>query len=290
MATEKVIEAVYGPPAPHWVGDGFPVRGYFSAIPGGMRRLSPFLLLDYAQPFEFEPTDNERRGVGPHPHRGFETVTIAFQGAVAHHDSMGNSGVIHPGDVQWMTAGSGILHREYHDAAFARKGGNFQMAQIWVNLPAAHKMTEPAYQAITADTMGVVELPKGRVTVIAGEYRGVKGPARTFSPINMFEIRLQAGGSAELPTPEAWNAALLVMAGKVSINGRETKENDFVLFKRQGEGINVKATSDAQLLLLSGEPIDEPVANYGPFVMNTPAEIEQAIHDFRAGKFGHLDE
>ncbi|MCC7508100.1 MAG: pirin family protein [Planctomycetes bacterium] len=290
MATDKVIDAVYGPPSPHWVGDGFPVRGYFSAIPGGMRRLSPFLLLDYAQPFEFEPTDNERRGVGPHPHRGFETVTIAFQGAVAHHDSKGNSGVIHPGDVQWMTAGSGILHREYHDAAFARKGGNFQMAQIWVNLPARHKMTEPAYQAITADRMGVVELPKGRVTVIAGEYRGVKGPARTFSPMNMFDVRLKAGGSAELPTPESWNAALLVMAGKVSINGRDAKENDFVLFKREGVAINVKPTSDAQLLLLSGEPIDEPVANYGPFVMNTPAEIEQAIHDFRAGKFGQLDE
>ncbi len=290
MATEKVIEAVYGPPAPHWVGDGFPVRGYFSAIPGGMRRLSPFLLLDYAKPFEFAPTDNERRGVGPHPHRGFETVTIAFQGAVAHHDSMGNSGVIHPGDVQWMTAGSGILHREYHDAAFARNGGNFQMAQIWVNLPAVHKMTEPAYQAIAADMMGVSELPMGRVTVIAGEYRGVKGPAHTFSPINLLEVRLQAGGSAELPVPEDWNAALLVMAGEANINDRKTQENDLVLFKRQGEGINVKATSDAHLLLLSGEPIDEPVANYGPFVMNTPAEIEQAIHDFRDGKFGHLDE
>lgn len=290
MATERVIDAVYGPPAPHWVGDGFHVRGYFSAIPGGMRRLSPFLLLDYAQPFEFEPTDNERRGVGPHPHRGFETVTIAFQGAVAHHDSMGNSGVIHPGDVQWMTAGSGILHREYHEAAFARKGGNFQMAQIWVNLPAAHKMTEPAYQAITADQMGAVPLAQGRVTVIAGEYRGVRGPARTFSPINMFDVQLETGGSVELPMPEAWNVALLVMSGKASINGRDAKENDFVLFKRQGEGINVKATSDARLLLLGGEPIDEPVANYGPFVMNTPAEIEQAIHDFRAGKFGHLDE
>jgi len=287
MATEKKIEGIYGPPAAHWVGDGFPVRGYFNAIPGGMRRLSPFLMMDYAQPYEFEPTDNMRRGVGPHPHRGFETVTIAFQGCVAHHDSEGNSGIIHPGDVQWMTAGSGILHREYHAAEYAKRGGPFQMAQIWVNLPARHKMTEPGYQAITADQMGVVELPKGRVTVIAGEYRGVRGPARTFSPVSMFVVDLKGGG-AEFEFPASWNAAVLVMSGSVKINERDAKADDFVLFKQEGEAINV--AGDARLLLLAGEPLNEPIANYGPFVMNTPQEIQQAISDFQRGKFGHLDE
>ncbi|MBX3460667.1 MAG: pirin family protein [Planctomycetes bacterium] len=290
MTELATIDAIYGPPAPHWVGDGFPVRGYFSYMPGGMRRLSPFLLLDYAQPYDFEPTDNMRRGVGPHPHRGFETVTIAYQGSVAHHDSAGNGGVIHPGDVQWMTAGSGILHREYHAAEFARKGGTFQMAQIWVNLPAEHKMTEPAYQALTASQMGVAKLPKGSVTVIAGEFAGAKGPARTFTPINMFTVRLEAGGTVDLPLPEGWNAGLLVMSGDVHVNGKDARGNDLVVFKRGSGGISVRAETPAELLLLSGQPIDEPVANYGPFVMNTPEEIEQAIRDFHAGKFGQLDE
>ncbi|MCL4729796.1 MAG: pirin family protein [Planctomycetes bacterium] len=290
MTTARNIEQVYGPPPPHWVGDGFPVRGYFSHIPKGMRRLSPFLLMDYARPYEFPPTENLRRGVGPHPHRGFETVTIAFQGSVAHHDSAGNGGVIHPGDVQWMTAGSGILHREYHAAEFARKGGTFQMAQIWVNLPARDKMTEPAYQAITADQMGAVDLPHGRVRVIAGEYRGVRGPAHTFSPLGMFDVDLRSGGKAEFDFPTNWNAGLLVMNGHVMVNGRPAKADDFVLFGHEGESVSVEAGSDARMLLLSGKPIDEPVASYGPFVMNTPAEIEAAIRDFQAGKFGHLDE
>lgn len=288
--TAKSIEAIYGPPPMHWVGDGFPVRGYFSHIPKGMRRLSPFLLMDYAQPFEFPPTDNLRRGVGPHPHRGFETVTIAFQGSVAHFDSTGSGGVIHPGDVQWMTAGSGILHREYHAPEYAGKGGPFQMAQIWVNLPAKDKMTEPGYQAITAGQMGVVDLPKGRVRVIAGEYQGVKGPARTFSPINMLDIELRAGGAASFDFPADWNTGLLVMAGTAKVNGKAAKADDFVLFGNEGESIRVEADTEARLLLLNGKPLNEPIASYGPFVMNTPAEIDTAIRDFQAGKFGHLDE
>lgn len=288
--TAKTIEAVYAPPPQHWVGDGFPVRGYFSHIPKGMRRLSPFLLMDYAPPHDFAPTGNLRRGVGPHPHRGFETVTIAFQGSVAHYDSTGSGDVIHPGDVQWMTAGSGILHREYHAPEFARKGGPFQMAQIWVNLPAKDKMTEPGYQAITAGQMGVVDLPKGRVRVIAGEYRGTKGPAHTFSPINLFDFELQSGGQAEFDFPASWNTGLLVMAGTVKVNGQPARQDEFVLFGHEGESIKVEAEADARLLLLNGEPINEPVANYGPFVMNTPAEIETAIRDFQTGKFGHLDE
>src|SRR5262245_62820989 len=201
--TARRIDRVVAAPRPHWVGDGFHVSGFFNAIPDAQRKLSPFLLLDYGAPREFPPTTNARQGVGPHPHRGFETVTIAFQGSVAHHDSTGKGGVIHPGDVQWMTAGSGILHREYHEESFARRGGTMQMAQIWVNLPRAHKMDPPGYQAITADRIGVATLPDGAgtVRVIAGEHRGVRGPAKTFTPVTMLDVRLVGGGRAEFGIP-----------------------------------------------------------------------------------------
>ena len=290
MSSQKTIEEVYTPPPPHWVGDGFQVRGYFNAIPDGMRRLSPFLLLDYGPPTEFPPTDSLRRGVGPHPHRGFETVTFAYQGSVAHGDSEGNSGVINPGDVQWMTAAKGILHREYHEMAFAKRGGAFQMAQLWVNLPAKHKMDEPRYQALTGEQMGVAKVEGGVVRVIAGEYEGVKGPAKTFSPVEMYDVELTAGAKADFKLPASYNTAMLVVKGTASVNGRGVNENDFVLFNNDGEEFTVSANGDARLLLLSGEPLNEPVANYGPFVMNTPQEIEQAINDFRSGKFGYLDE
>jgi redox-sensitive bicupin YhaK (pirin superfamily) len=290
MTTEKKVEAIYSPPEAHWVGDGFHVRGYFNMIPDGMRRLSPFLLMDYGPPEEFEPTNNTRRGVGPHPHRGFETVTIAFQGSVAHTDSTGAGGIIGPGDVQWMTAGSGILHREYHAEDFARRGGTFQMAQIWVNLPRKHKMSKPGYQAIEAGKIGVHEFKGGRVRVIAGEHNGAKGPAHTFSPVEMYVIDLKKGAKHAVKLPAHYNTALLVMSGDVAVNGEKAELNDFVLFKNEGEEIALEAGADAQLLLLSGEPINEPVANYGPFVMNTPQEIAQAVQDFHAGKFGHLDE
>jgi quercetin 2,3-dioxygenase len=292
MTTERKIEGVYGAPPVHWVGDGFRVMGYFSAIPDLERKLSPFLLLDYGAPHQYPPTTNTRRGVGPHPHRGFETVTIAFQGSVAHHDSTGSGGVIGPGDVQWMTAGSGILHREYHAEAFARQGGPMQMAQLWVNLPKAHKMDTPRYQAIEAAQMGQVELPgeAGVVRVIAGAYRGVKGPASTYTPINLFDVRLNRMGRADFSFPSEENAALLVMKGEVTINGTPARTNDFVLFRNEGEQIAVEAGSEAQLLLLEGEPIREPVVAYGPFVMNTKQEIQQAITDFNRGKFGHLEE
>lgn len=290
MSEQKLIEQVYAPPPPHWVGDGFQVRGYFNLIPDGMRRLSPFLLLDYGPPTEFPPTDSLRRGVGPHPHRGFETITLAYQGSVAHGDSEGNSGVINPGDVQWMTAASGILHREYHDKAFARSGGTFQMAQLWVNLPAAHKMDAPRYQALAGDQMGKFEVKNGVVRVIAGEYDGVKGPAMTFSPIELYDIELRSAGKAEFTLPQTYNTAMLVVAGSAKVNGREVAENDFVLFKNEGKRIAVDTTGGARLLVLSGQPLDEPVANYGPFVMNTPDEIATAIRDFQTGKFGQLDE
>ncbi|MBZ0134984.1 MAG: pirin family protein [Planctomycetes bacterium] len=286
----KPIEAVYTPPSAHWVGDGFHVRGYFNVIPDGMRRMSPFLLLDYGAPEEFPPADNTRRGVGPHPHRGFETVTIAYQGSVAHHDSTGSGGVIAPGDVQWMTAGAGILHREYHAEDFARAGGAMQMAQIWVNLPHEHKLTAPRYQAITADRMGVHEFKGGSVRVIAGEHAGVKGPAATFSPVHMYDVELKSGASHRISLPAHYNTALLVMKGGLSVNGKQASADDFVLFKNEGEKISLEAHADTRLLVLSGEPINEPIANYGPFVMNTPEEIAQAISDFQTGKFGHLDE
>jgi quercetin 2,3-dioxygenase len=288
----RTIEGIYSPPGFHWVGDGFRVAGYFSMIPDAVRKLDPFLLLDYHPTYDYAPT-NRARGVGVHPHRGFETVTLAWQGSVAHHDSSGGGGVIGPGDVQWMTAASGILHKEYHEANYAKRGGPFQMAQLWVNLPRAHKMAPPRYQPLLADQMGLVELPDGAgsVRVIAGEYRGTKGPAKTFTPIDVFDARLREGGTLELALPAHHNTAVLVMSGDVRINGDRTAHaNDFVLFANDGDLLTIEATSETQLLVLSGEPIAEPVVQYGPFVMTTEREIMQAFEDFNRGKFGELDD
>lgn len=287
----REIEGIYAAPNLHWVGDGFRVAGYFSVIPDAARKLDPFLLLDYHPEYVYSPTA-QRRGVGVHPHRGFETVTLAFQGSVAHHDSAGGGGVIGPGDVQWMTAASGILHKEYHEEKFSRDGGAFQMAQLWVNLPRAHKLSPPRYQPLSAEQMGVAELPNGSgyVRVVAGEYLNARGPARTFSPIGLFDAHVNAGGRAEFSFPERDTAAVLVMQGEVTINASSAKAGDFVLFRRQGELITIEAKSDAQLLVLNGEPINEPIVQYGPFVMNTPAEIRQAMVDFANGKFGHLED
>jgi redox-sensitive bicupin YhaK (pirin superfamily) len=272
------------------VGDGFRVAGYFSEIPDAVRKLDPFLLLDYHPTYDYSPSTRPR-GVGVHPHRGFETVTIAWQGSVAHSDSSGGGGVIGPGDVQWMTAASGILHKEYHEAGYAQKGGPFQMAQLWVNLPRAHKMDPPRYQALTADKMGLVPLPDGAgvVRVIAGEFHGEKGPAKTYTPIHVFDVRLNAGGKVEFRFPAKMNTSLLVRKGELVINGKaQAGEGDFVLFKNQGEQVSIEADSEAQLLVLSGQPIGEPVVQYGPFVMNSEREIAQAFADFRSGKFGYL--
>lgn len=290
LGVPREIEAIYKAPDLHWVGDGFRVAGYFSVIPDAARKLDPFLMLDYHPAYEYAPT-TKPRGVGVHPHRGFETVTLAFQGSVAHHDSAGGGGVIGPGDVQWMTAASGVLHKEYHEEAFSRKGGVFQMAQLWVNLPRAHKMAAPRYQPLAAQQMGRVTLPDdaGSVRVIAGEYDGVRGPALTFSPINVYDAHLNAGGSVEFTFPARQTVAILVMKGDVVVNdGTSARLNDFVLFRNVGERISIAATTDAQLLVLNGEPIGEPVVQYGPFVMNTAREIQQAIVDLNAGKFGYL--
>ncbi len=293
MARQRTVEGKYRGGGFHWVGDGFRVVNYFPSSNDFAQRISPYVLLDHHPPFRYSPTENEQRGVGVHPHRGFETVTLAFEGSVAHHDSTGNAGVIGPGDVQWMTAASGVLHKEYHEKNFARSGGIMHMAQIWVNLPKAHKMDAPGYQGISAHQMGVAQLPggAGQVRVIAGEYNGHKGPARTFSPINLFDIRLAPAGQVRLSFPAEQNTALLMVKGTVRLNAKESASAlDFVLFRNDGEDIVVDAEDEAQLLLLNGEPIDEPVVQYGPFVMNTQEEIHQAFADVRSGKFGMLED
>jgi redox-sensitive bicupin YhaK (pirin superfamily) len=287
----KSIERIIAKPAkPGMVGDGFRV---YNMIPGAgisQQRISPFLMMDFNAEFDFGPS-NHVRGVDVHPHKGFETVTIAYKGSVAHHDSTGNSGVINPGDVQWMTAGAGILHKEYHEKEFSKKGGPFEMVQLWVNLPKKDKSTPAHYQAITAAQMGKVQLPEnaGLVNVIAGLFNNVNGPADTYTPVNLFDIRLNKGGKTEFTVPASHNTALLVINGEAEVNGEKASEHSFVLFNNDGDEINILATADSVILLLSGEPINEPIASYGPFVMNTQQEIAEAIQEFQAGKYGVLN-
>lgn len=288
---QKQIEKIYSRPArPGMVGDGFRVFNYFPNAELTQHRVSPFLMMDFNAEYDFGPSDHIR-GVDVHPHKGFETVTIAYKGSVAHHDSTGNSGVINPGDVQWMTAGAGILHKEYHEESFSKSGGPFEMVQLWVNLPAKDKLTAPKYQAITATDMGKVTLPgnAGTVNVIAGDLNGNKGPAFTFTPVNMFDIRLNKGGKLDTTIPVNHNTLLLVIEGDVTVNGSQAGLHDIVLFKNTGEDISITASEDSVLLLLSGEPINEPIAQYGPFVMNTQQELQVAFEEFRSGKFGVLD-
>ena len=284
------IQGVYDARAPHWVGDGFPVRSIFSYDGLGREQLSPFLLLDYAAPRAFEPA-TRRRGVGEHPHRGFETVTIVYQGELEHRDSAGNGGRIGPGDVQWMTAASGILHEEFHSERFTRSGGMMEMMQLWVNLPAKHKMSAPGYQTLLDQDIPVVPLADhaGHVRVIAGKLDGHKGPARTFTPINVWDLRLNAGKTATLSTPEGHTTALVPMRGQAVINGSETAgEAQLALLERTGGEFTISVETDATILLLSGEPLNEPVVGYGPFVMTSEREIAQAIRDFQGGSFGQL--
>lgn len=276
----------------HMVGDGFRVSNYFPSATDSLKRMSPFFLLDYHPPLAY-PATNVRRGVGTHPHRGFETVTIAYQGSVAHHDSAGNKGIIHPGDVQWMTAGGGVLHNEYHEKNFAKAGGVMHMMQIWVNLPKKDKLTAPKYQELTNQAIPAAALPRqgGSVRVIAGAFQDVKGSASTFSPVQMLDIKLKAGAELRLPVPRDHNAALMVLQGHITVNGStKAGDRDAVVFKNDGDEILLNATGDAALLFLSGAPLDEPLVHYGPFVMNTVDEINQAVEDYQAGKFGHLDD
>lgn len=291
MKTRK-LERVLTPPQPHMVGDGFRVHQYIpSGLGAGFERMDPFIMMDYNSKFYFPPTDRPR-GVDVHPHRGFETVTIAYKGSVAHHDSAGNSGVIAEGDVQWMTAASGILHKEYHEENFSKAGGYFQMVQLWINLPAKDKMSAPKYQGLTNSKMKKVELPDnaGTVEVIAGEYKGEKGPAFTFTPVHMLNAKLNKGGKATFSFPANYNTVVLVVEGNIKVNNSEEIKTDGLgLFENKGETFTMEALDEAVVLVLSGEPINEPIAAQGPFVMNTRAQLIQAISDYNMGKFGYLE-
>lgn len=285
----RQILGIHSAPRQHWVGDGFPVRTMLSHHDQGAH-ISPFIMLDYAGPAKFEPT-TDRRGVGQHPHKGFETVTIVYEGEVEHRDSTGAGGLIGPGDVQWMTAGSGILHEEYHSPAFAKKGGRFEMVQLWVNLPAKDKPVKPGYQTLLDADIPTVALPNaaGHLRVIAGNFNDAKGPARTFTPINIWDVQLNRGKTATLDVPEGHTLSVLVLSGKVEINGQETvSEAQTAILSQTGGGITIAANGDAKLLVLSGAPINETVVAHGPFVMNTVGEIKQAMLDFQTGKFGAI--
>jgi quercetin 2,3-dioxygenase len=289
----KSVEAILPPPPFHMVGDGFRVHNFFPSTPQiGLAGMSPFFLLDYGSKWQVPPS-NSPRGVGVHPHRGFETVTIAYHGKVAHHDSAGNSGVIGEGDVQWMTAGAGVLHKEYHEKEFSRKGGILQMVQLWVNLPSKFKMTPAKYQPVENKDIKKIPLDNGRgyIELIAGEYNGIIGPASTFSTMSLFNARLFKGSEALFSFNRNFNTGLLVIEGDVKINNsRNAPENNFVIFGHDGEDIVVEAVEDSTILVLSGEPIHEPIASYGPFVMNTESEIKQAYADYNNGKFGYLED
>lgn len=288
MSERKKVLGVYGAAGSHWVGDGFPVRTVFPS--NRVTDLSPFLMLDYAGPAHFKPS-NRPRGVEEHPHRGFETVTISYQGSVDYRDSAGNSGTINPGDVQWMTAASGVVHEEMHGRDFTAKGGDFEMVQLWVNLPAAAKMSKPGYQGIVSAQIPRVELGSGAFArVIAGELNGTKGPAKTFTPVNVFDVRLQAGARAELSLPTGQNAALVLLRGDVVVNESSALKGEAQIapLSPTGETVVLEAKTESLLLILSGEPLNEPVASYGPFVMNTEAELRQAFEDYRAGRMGHV--
>jgi redox-sensitive bicupin YhaK (pirin superfamily) len=287
------IEIVVGPRPPHFVGDGFRVHNF---IPSGFRldmeRMNPFIMLDYGSPHYFPPSDKPR-GVSVHPHRGFETVTIAYKGRVAHHDSTGNSGIIAEGDVQWMTAASGILHKEYHEESFSRSGGEFQMVQLWVNLPAKDKMSKPGYQAISNAQINKYSLPGqgGAIEVIAGQYKDLKGSASTFTPIHLLNAKLNQGAQVDFSFPSPFTTALLVIEGKIKVNDKELVNTDhFVLFENDGEDFTIEALDNSIVLVLSGQPINEPIEAQGPFVMNTRSELVQAIQDYNLGKFGYLEE
>lgn len=286
----KDILGTYQAPRPHWVGDGFPVRSLFSYSSHG-KHLSPFLLLDYAGPATFDPTDRPR-GVGQHPHRGFETVTIVYQGEVDHRDSTGAGGHIGPGDVQWMTAAGGILHEEFHSEDFTQNGGTLEMVQLWVNLPAKYKMDKPGYQTLLNADIPSVPLANdsGYTRVIAGDFENYHGPAHTYTPINVWDIRLRQGKAHTFKVPEGHTLALVVLHGQVRVNGGDAvAQAQWLHLGREGSAVHIEASSDATVLLLSGEPIDEPIVGHGPFVMNSEAEIRQAFYDFSAGNFGKLD-
>ncbi len=286
--TAKEVLGVYKPGSTHMVGDGFPVRNLFPSNDLD-REVNPFLMLDYAGPQYFGPTDHPR-GVGEHPHRGFETVTIVYEGVLAHRDSAGNAGIIGPGDVQWMTAASGIVHEEFHETEFAKRGGTLHAIQLWVNLPQASKMSAPGYQTLLDTNIPAIDLAgNGTLRVIAGSFQGRKGTARTVTPIELYDLHVRAGKCVTMTLPDGHNSSLFVLQGKASVNGSpEAGEAELIVCKRHGSQVTVSARESSRLLVMSGLPIDEPIARYGPFVMNTKAELVEAVEDYQAGKMGHL--
>ncbi|MBI4909185.1 MAG: pirin family protein [Acidobacteria bacterium] len=286
--TNKTVQGIHGYGSKHWVGDGFPVRNIFPSN-GVNNEVSPFLMLDYLGPAYFPPSETPH-GVGEHPHRGFETVTIVYEGVLAHRDSTGSSGILNPGDVQWMTAASGIVHEEMHEGEFARRGGTMHGVQLWVNLPKVHKMSKPGYQSILNQDIPVLDVSDGvSARVIAGILPGATGPAKTFTPMNVFDVKMKAGSRAEFELPEGHNGGVVLLHGGASVDGNSLKgEAMIAVLSRKGTGISLSAETDSSLLILTGEPINEPVAQYGPFVMNTQDELRQAVEDYRSGKMGHL--
>lgn len=287
--TLKSVARILPSPQMHWVGDGFPVSSVISPHATG-NSVSPFVLMDYAGPAKFGPS-NTPRGVDTHPHRGFETVTVVYQGELEHRDSAGNKGSIGAGDVQWMTAASGVLHEEKHSATFTREGGVLEMAQLWVNLPAKHKKDAPRYQELQGGSIASVALPDGagRVRVIAGDFDGTKGAAKTFTPVVLWDVSLKAGARVELPIAEGFAAAIFVRSGSVHVgDSPDVSARQLVVLEQSGEGVVVQAIGESELLVVGGEPINEPIIAHGPFVMNSVEEVQQAMADYRSGKFGRL--
>jgi redox-sensitive bicupin YhaK (pirin superfamily) len=290
LAESRTVESVHRSTTFHWVGNGFYVSTYFPSDELPPEQTSPFVLMDYGPPKEFTPTAHGKRGVGWHPHRGFETVTLAWEGAVAHRDNAGHAGIIGPGDVQWMTAGGGIFHEEYHEDGFTRRGGSMHMMQLWVNLPRKDKAAAPGYQPITAGQIPRVVLPDGAgaVRVIAGAYGDARGPARTFTPMSMLDVTLTAGGRLPVEMPRSYNAMAVVVAGRAHAGGQSARAGELLLFAHDGERMELTADEDSHVLILAGEPIDEPIVQYGPFVMNSFDEIRQAVMDVNTGGFGPI--
>lgn len=288
MENLRPIEEIYSIDKARWVGSGFRVRNYFPEGRDLLNRFTPFALMDYNAPFEFPPSGSPK-GIGPHPHRGIETVTFAFQGAVEHHDNAGNHGIIYTGDVQWMTAGGAIMHKEYHEKEFQKQGGIMEMVQLWVSLPQKDRFTEPSYQDITNDDMGLYNRPddKASVTIVAGEFEGVKGPAKTFSPMNVYIVNLESGGKIVLNEPRDYNTGMLILSGHLEVNNNPVKGKDFILFENEEGKIRLNSKSnETKLLVLSGQPLNEPQEAAGPFVMNTKEELRQAAQDYNDGLFG----
>ncbi len=283
------VEGVLSPTNTHMVGNGFKVMNFFPNGKGFEERMSPFFLLDFNAEVHYPPSEISR-GVGVHPHRGIETITFAYKGSVEHHDSKGNHGIIGPGDIQWMTAGGGVLHKEYQEQTYLKRGGAFEMLQLWINLPRKHKMTPAKYQSIVHNKKPRVKLPgnMGDVYVVAGEYEGTKGIASTFSPVHMYDMHLNSNADFRFSLPAGYNSGILVVDGSIAVNGHNAPENHYVQLKNEGGDIHIKASKNSLILVLSGEPLNEPYVSYGPFVMNTQEEIKQAIEDYNAGKFGFL--